>query len=53
MTSLPFGNTKDDDLPDLPEPNVEFITSDMKPEDFTEAGIKGMLMNPAYGDRRS
>jgi len=47
MISGPW-NVPDEDLPELPEPDVEFITSGTKPQEFSDAGIKGMLMNPAY-----
>ena len=49
MVAFPWDSAgSEDDLPDLPEPDVEFMTSGTKPEDFTEAGIKGILMNPVY-----
>ena len=35
-------------LPDLPVPDVEFIPSGTPSSEFTEAGIKGMFMNPVY-----
>ena len=45
----PFPSTGgEDDLPDLPEPDVQFMTSGTKPKDFTEAGIQGVVMNPVY-----
>ena len=37
--SFPWKNPGDQDLPELPEPNVESMASGRKPEDFTEAGI--------------
>lgn len=48
MINLPIDDTPDEDLPDLPARNVEFVTSGTDPTDFTEAGIKGIAMNPAY-----
>ena len=48
MVSLPWKDLGDQDLPQLPEPNVESMASGTKPEDFTEAGIKGIVMNPVY-----
>ena len=37
--SFPWKDPGDQDLPKLPEPNVESMASGRKPEDFTEAGI--------------
>ena len=48
MIKLPFSDSPDEDLPELPEPDVEFATGGMEATDFTEAEIKGILMNPAY-----
>jgi hypothetical protein len=47
MVTFPWGNGNGN-LPDLPEPDVEFVEGGTKPEDFTEAGIKGIVMNPVY-----
>ena len=38
----------EDDLPDLPEPDVEFLTGDQQLDHWTKAGIKGVVMNPVY-----
>ncbi len=49
MVAFPWNNAfGEDDLPDLPAPDVEFVTSGTQPGEFTEAGIKGICMNPAY-----
>jgi len=48
MINLPLNDSPDEDLPDLPEPDVGFVTSGTDPADFTEAGLKGIAMNPAY-----
>lgn len=32
----------------LPEPTARFLSSEGSPEDFGEAGIRGMLCNPVY-----
>ena len=49
MVALPWDSApNEDDLPDLPEPDVEFLTSDQLPDHWTEAGIKGIVMNPVY-----
>ncbi len=41
MINLPLSDQGDDDLPELPTPDVEFMSSGTDPADFTEAGIKG------------
>lgn len=46
--AIPRSNLPDDGLPDLPEPDVEFIASGTSPEDVTAAGVKGVSMNPIY-----
>lgn len=49
MVALPWDSDRgEDDLPDLPEPDVEFVTSDQQSDHWTEAGVKGIVMNPAY-----
>ena len=48
MIAIPRHNLADDDLPDLPKPDVEFVASGTKPEDITAAGAKGITMNPIY-----
>ena len=48
MINLALNDSSDNDLPDLREPDVEFVTGGTDSADFTEAGIKGIAMNPAY-----
>jgi hypothetical protein len=50
MIAIPRHNFADGDLPDLPEPDVEFMATGTRPEDITAAGVKGLTMNPIYAD---
>ena len=48
MIAIPRDKRPDDGLPDLPEPDVEFVVAGTRPEDITAAGVKGIIMNPIY-----
>jgi len=49
MVAFPWDSAaNEDEFPDLPEPDVEFLTGDQQPDHWTEAGVKGMLVNPVY-----
>jgi len=51
MVAFPWSDAfGEDGLPETPAPDVEFVTSGTQPGEFTEAGIKGICMNPTYAD---
>jgi hypothetical protein len=49
MVAFPWDSAaNEDEFPDLPEPDVEFMTGDQRPDHWTGAGVKGIVMNPVY-----